>query len=244
MTALMRQLVKLYAPLARNGLFPAAQSLVLAAVYDGQYALPDQIGLLARLLRRLQLRSQVLRYPVLPEGADRRIGETSIVIQGVQGSAPDVHVNSRLIRLSGLAQPSSAPVAVTETGSARQEDEDGEDDGDDDGDDDDEESVDADSSDRRQGVEAGGGTGEGQSRTSLPDVETALINAYVAAQLTEQQARSQSSRRITQTMRLYSCTRRAAIAALYRLLQQQRRVAPQIQRAAQQQHQVYQRPAR
>ncbi|KAK0301503.1 hypothetical protein LTR82_018292, partial [Friedmanniomyces endolithicus] len=200
------------------------------------YALPDQIGLLARLLRRLQLRSQVLRYPVLPEGADRRIGETSIVIQGVQGSAPDVHVSSRLIRLSGLAQPSSAPVAVTETGSARQEDEDGEDDsdddGDDDGDDDDEENVDADSSDRRQGVEAGGGTGEGHSRTSLPDVETALINAYVAAQLTEQQARSQSSRRITQTMRLYSRTRGAAIAALYRHLQQQRRVAPQIQRAA------------
>ena len=93
----MQQVIQYYNTGRVSGLFPPATSIVLAAMYQRNVALPDMVETIRRVLVRLGLRVIYREYRVREQGQARSYGETSFIMQRQEGQEPRVFVNNELL---------------------------------------------------------------------------------------------------------------------------------------------------
>lgn len=82
-------------------MFPPATSIVLAAVYQENVALPDAVKIIRAVLEKLKLPVRYEEYRVREQGQARASGETSLIIHGRSGVKPQIYVDEKLLEGSG-----------------------------------------------------------------------------------------------------------------------------------------------
>lgn len=117
--ALMQLVIQHYNTRKTEGFFPdSTTSIILAAVYDGTVALPEQINITRAVLVRLGLPITSRQYRVREQGENRTAGETSMIIHGRDSREPHTYVNDQLMsgstaKSSGSSTAGSTPQSGT-----------------------------------------------------------------------------------------------------------------------------------
>ncbi|CAK1354037.1 hypothetical protein CB0940_02046 [Cercospora beticola] len=118
----MQEIIKIYNTGRAKGLFLEPGSVVLAAIYNGSVALPDQVNVVKKVLDRLQLPFKYKEYRVREATEDRPTGETSLIIHCAPGQKPQMYVNEILWETeSGNAAESSRTASKNEQQNERPE---------------------------------------------------------------------------------------------------------------------------
>lgn len=97
---LLQRVIQAYNTGRQHNVFPPATSVVLAAVYQGNVALPDAVDLIKRVLNRLEIPIMYKEYRVRERRQLRMSGETSIVLRGQSGCDPEVYINNQRVDIA------------------------------------------------------------------------------------------------------------------------------------------------
>jgi len=92
----MQLVIQHYNTRKQEGHFPdSTTSIVLAAVYGGAVALPNQLNTVRGVLTTMGLPIILRQYSVREQGNSRARGETSMIVHGRAGIVPSIYVNDK-----------------------------------------------------------------------------------------------------------------------------------------------------
>ncbi|KAB5515668.1 hypothetical protein GE09DRAFT_932128, partial [Coniochaeta sp. 2T2.1] len=93
--AMMRRVTELY--YQHENYFPSTSTYVICAVYDGEVALPDQMGIMQEVFRDMGLESVTHTYDVPGDRTLPGQGTVTVVSSYLDNETPGVYVEDNLV---------------------------------------------------------------------------------------------------------------------------------------------------